>query len=151
MLDVLGANYYWNNQWVHGGHALAPTDPRRKPLSALLTALHARYGRPLFLAETGIEGDKRADWLRSVAAEVQAAVRAGVPMEGVCLYPVLSHPGWSNGRMCPNGLFEMLPRHGLRPVYAPLAAELHRQQGLFEAMFQNGEQPCLLVSDGFQR
>ncbi|HEY0206868.1 MAG TPA: hypothetical protein VGC15_22280, partial [Acetobacteraceae bacterium] len=150
MLDVLGANYYWNNQWVHRGRALAPTDPRRKPLSALLAALHARYDRPLFLAETGIEGDKRADWLRSVATEVQAAVHAGVPMEGVCLYPVLSHPGWSNGRMCPNGLFEMQPRHGLRPVYDPLAAELRQQQALFEALFQNGEELCLLVSGGLQ-
>jgi len=151
MLDVLGANYYWNNQWVHSGRVLALADPRREPLSALLTALHARYGRPLFLAETSIEGDKRADWLHSVAAEVQATVRAGVPIEGICLYPVLSHPGWSNGRMCPNGLFEMQPRHGLRSVYDPLAAVLRQQQALFEALFQNGEEPCLLVSGGCQR
>ena len=135
MLDVLGANYYWNNQWVHRGRVLTPTDPRRKPLGALLAALHARYGRPLFIAETSREGDKRADWLHSVATEVQAAVRAGVPVEGVCLYPVLSHPGWSNGRICPNGLFEMQPRHGLKPVHEPLAAELHRQQARFETLF----------------
>ncbi len=142
MLDVLGANYYWNNQWVHRGRALTPTDPRRKPLSVLLAALHVRYGRPLFLAETSIEGDKRADWLHSVATEVQAAVRSGVRVEGVCLYPVLSHPGWGNGRMRPNGLFEMQLRHGLRPVHEPLAAELRRQQALCEALFQNEEGPC---------
>ena len=151
MLDVLGANYYWNNQWVHRGRVLALADPRREPLSELLTALHARYGRPLFLAETSVEGDKRTDWLHSVAAEVHATVRAGVPMEGIYLYPVLSHPGWSNGRVCPNGLFEMQPRHGLRSVYGPLAAVLRQQQALFEALFQNGEEPRLLVSGGCQR
>src|SRR3954447_15215000 len=134
MLDVLGANYYWNNQWVHRGRALSPDDPRSRPLSALLAALHARYGRPLFLAETSIEGEGRAAWLRGVAEQVRHAMCAGVPVEGICLYPVLSHPGWSNGRVCPNGLFEMQPRHGRRPVHAPMAAELRRQQAAFAAM-----------------
>jgi hypothetical protein len=134
MLDVLGANYYWNNQWVHRGRALSPDDPRSRPLSALLAALHARYGRPLFLAETSIEGEGRAAWLRGVAEQVRDAMCAGVPVEGICLYPVLSHPGWSNGRMCPNGLFEMEPRHGRRPVHAPTAAELRLQQAAFKAL-----------------
>ena len=31
MLDVVGVNYYWNNQWVHRGRALTLDDPRRKP------------------------------------------------------------------------------------------------------------------------
>lgn len=133
MLDVLGANYYWNNQWVHRGRALALDDPRRRPLRDLLAAVHVRYGRPLFLAETSIEGDGRAAWLRHVAEEVGGALRSGVPMEGICLYPVLSHPGWRNGRLCRNGLFELHPLHGLRPVHEPLAAELRRQQSLFGA------------------
>jgi len=124
MLDVLGANYYWNNQWVHRGPALAMDDPRRRPLRDLLAGLHARYGRPVLLAETSIEGDGRAAWFRGMAAEVGAAVRAGGPAGGLCWYPIVSHPGWSNGRYCPNGLFEMQPLHGLRPVYAPLAAAM---------------------------
>ena len=140
MLDVLGANYYWNNQWVYGGRALKLDDPRRLPLRALLASVHARYGRPLFLAETSIEGDGRAAWLREVAGEVRAAVLAGVPMEGICWYPVVSHPGWTNGRACLNGLFEMPPRHGVRPVHAPLVAELRRQQSVFRALSE-GEAP----------
>ncbi len=124
MLDALGANYYWNNQWVHRGRALAMDDLRRRPLRGLLAGLHARYGRPVLLAETSIEGDGRAAWLRGMAAEVDAAARAGVPVGGLCWYPIVSHPGWSNGRHCPNGLFEMQPRHGLRPVHAPLAAAM---------------------------
>ena len=138
MLDVIGVNYYWNNQWVHRGRPLALHDPRRRPLGALLAAVYARYKRPLFIAETSIEGEGRAAWLRSVADEVHAAICGGVPVEGICLYPVLSHPGWSNGRMCPNGLFEMGPRHDRRPVHKPLAAELRRQQADFDALLQIG-------------
>ncbi len=136
-LDVVGVNYYWDNQWEHGGGTLAPSDPRRRPFRALLAEAHARYGRPVFVAETSIEGDRRAAWLRHVAEEARAAVRAGVPVEGVCLYPVLSHPGWDDDRYCPNGLFEMEVRDGRRVEHAPLVAELRRQRRLFEVLFSS--------------
>jgi hypothetical protein len=138
MLDVIGANYYWNNQWLHGGEreAVVPPDPRYRPLHDLLATLHARYGRPIFLAETSIEGDARAPWLRSVGEEIMAALRAGVPLEGICLYPVLSHPGWDDDRYCPNGLMELGPGMEGRAVHAPLAAELREQQRLFQEHFE---------------
>jgi hypothetical protein len=130
MLDAIGVNFYWNNQWwLHEGHDAAPMsvfDERWIPLRDLLARVHARYGRPIFLGETSIEGDRRPLWLRYVAEEVFAALAAGVPVEGICLYPVLSHPGWDDDRYCPNGLFEMQPKHGRRQVYRPLAEELAR-------------------------
>ena len=147
MLDVLGINYYWNNQWACDGQWLAPDhwtcegdplslfDPRHRPLQDLLALVHSRYGRPVFVAETSIEGDQRAAWLDHVGRQVRAALRAGVPVQGICLYPVLSHPGWEDDRYCPNGLLEMGEGAGPRPVHAPLATELRRQQQLFEALF----------------
>ncbi|MCR0985705.1 glycoside hydrolase family 1 protein [Roseomonas populi] len=136
MLDVLGVNYYWNNQWLHGGlrEPLLPGDPRHTPLHDLLVAAHARYGRPIFMAETSIEGEERAPWFRYVGEEVRAAMRAGVPMEGICLYPVLSHPGWDDDRYCPNGLLELQDRGEIRSVHEPLAAELASQRLLFRAL-----------------
>jgi hypothetical protein len=125
MLDAIGVNFYWNNQWwLHEGRDAAPLsvfDERWVPLRELLARAHARYGKPMLLAETSIEGDRRALWLRHVADEVQAALRAGVPMEGICLYPVMSHPGWDDDRYCPNGLFELESQHGRRLVHQPLA------------------------------
>ncbi len=88
VFDTVGVNYYWNNQWscegqwlsagrwLCEGEPLSPFDPRTRPLHALLAAVHARYGRPLLLAETSIEGDLRAPWLRHVGGEVQEAMRA---------------------------------------------------------------------------
>ena len=62
-----------------------------------------------------------------------------MPLEGACLYPVLSHPGWDDERYCPNGLLEMGPvGNRRRPVHAPLAAELRRQQGLMEPLLASG-------------
>ena len=75
LLDVVGVNHYRDNRWQHGGGPISPFDPRARPLHALLAAVHARYGRPLFLAETSIEGDLRASWLRHVGGEVREAIR----------------------------------------------------------------------------
>ena len=46
--------------------------------------------------------------------EVDAAIALGVPVEGVCLYPILDHPGWDNDRYCPNGLLACSPAAGER-------------------------------------
>ncbi|WP_426957525.1 hypothetical protein [Muricoccus radiodurans] len=140
--DIQGVNYYWNNQWEREGDAgqtVRMGDPRHRPFRDLLMDAWTRYRRPMIVSETSIEGSPRAPWFRYVCNEVRAAMRAGVPVGGICLYPIVSHLGWDNDRYCPNGLFEMEPvRHGRRPVDAPLAAELARQTALFEA-FDRGE------------
>ena len=132
LLDVIGVNFYWNNQWLHHGMPVSPYDERWIPLRHLLKNVHERYRRPLFIAETSCEGDRRAPWFRYVAEEVREAIRMGVPVEGICLYPVLSHPGWDNDRYCDNGLLEMEAQHGRRVVHAPLLEELRRQQAELE-------------------
>jgi hypothetical protein len=77
--------------------------------------------------------DARPEWLGYVGAEVRAARAAGVPVEGICLYPVLNHLGWDDDRHCQNGLLDF-PHDaaGRRGVVAPLADELARQQALLE-------------------
>lgn len=138
-LDVIGVNFYPNNQWMVFKTAgtksppyLAMTDPLYMPLRFLLQEIHERYGRPFFLSETGTEGDGRGPWLRYVADEVHAAHELGIPVGGICLYPVLNHPGWTNNRHCHNGLWDYADRRGNRELFGPLAAELERQAGRFE-------------------
>lgn len=122
LLDIVGVNFYRNNQWVHGGAPLAWNDPLARPFRDILAETYARYGRPIFVAETGIEGDERPAWLRMILAEVRAAVALGVPVEGVCLYPVLDHPGWDDDRYCPNGLLGHSVHTSERVAHAGLAA-----------------------------
>ncbi|KQT54089.1 glycosyl transferase family 1 [Aureimonas sp. Leaf454] len=132
LLDIVGVNYYFNNQWIHGGPPIDIGHPLYKPFRAILIETYARYGRPIFVAETGTEGERRPAWFAYICSEVRAAMRAGVPVEGICLYPILDHPGWDDERYCPNGLLQFHRGRGTRTAYAPLAAELARQRALFE-------------------
>jgi glycosyltransferase involved in cell wall biosynthesis len=134
-LDILGLNYYPNNQWEDEGEPIDHRDPRHKPFRAILAEVYERYHRPLFVAETGTEDDARPDWLRRIGREVRAAIEQGVPVEGICIYPIVNHPGWDDDRYCCNGLWDYADEQGNREIYEPLARELHRQQILFNRFF----------------
>jgi hypothetical protein len=130
-LDVVGVNYYPNNQWIHDGPVLRRDDPAYRPFREILRETWERYGRPLLVAETGDEHDARSGWLRYIAGEVLAARRAGVPVNGICLYPILDYPGWDDDRYCPSGLWGYADPAGHREVHLPLAEELARQIEIF--------------------
>jgi hypothetical protein len=140
-LDIIGVNYYIHNQWAHpGGHGsmLVPSDPRYRHVRDMLAELYARYRRPIFIAETGIEDETRPIWLRYIANEVYGAMISGVPIEGLCLYPILNHPGWDDDRHCYNGMFDYADATGHREVYQPLAEELARQQEIIAEVRSGG-------------
>lgn len=105
LLDIVGVNYYPRNQWVHEGDSIEPDHPSHRPFHAILAEAYARYGRPIFVAETGTEDDDRAPWFEMICSEVAKARQLGIPVEGICLYPILNHPGWDNDRDCQNGLY----------------------------------------------
>ena len=119
VLDVMGLNYYVQNQWIHNGAVLVPSHPQHLPVRYMVREVWERYGRPIFIAETGIEGDTRPEWLRYIAREGRAAIRLGVPLEGICWYPILNHPGWEDDRHCPNGLWDYADASGGREIDAP--------------------------------
>jgi UDP-galactopyranose mutase len=99
-LDILGVNYYHGNQWELGGDRLrweeSPRDSRWKPLSLLLEGLFKHYKRPLFLAETSHFGSGRIPWIREVTLELLQARRLSVPVEGICIYPIIDRPDWED-------------------------------------------------------
>jgi beta-glucosidase/6-phospho-beta-glucosidase/beta-galactosidase len=130
-IDIIGVNFYPHNQWrIRGGFVpLGHHDYR--PLSELLVEVHQRYGKPLLIAETGAEHSARPIWLAYVCQEIRTALGLGVPIQGICLYPVSEYQGWDNERMCQVGLFCGRDPNGHRSVYEPLAEELRRQQALF--------------------
>jgi len=129
-LDLLGINYYPNNQWILDGDRIPQDHPLYRPFRDILLEVWQRFGRPLLISETGAEGDARAPWLCYVAEEVRAARHAGVPVEGICLYPIVDYPGWDDDRHCPSGLWGFPDACGERPVHLPLALELERQTEL---------------------
>jgi hypothetical protein len=126
-LDIVGVNFYSNNQFLIDGTTVEPGDPRFKPFSVMLRELHERYQRPMIVSETGAEGERRVPWLRYVADECHRALAQGVALHGVTLYPIINHPGWVDDRHCPNGLWDYADASGSREIFEPLAAELRAQ------------------------
>ena len=59
-----------------------------------------------------------------------------MPLEGVCLYPIVNYPGWGDNRHCENGLWDYADERGHREIYAPMAEELRRQQTAIEDLLQ---------------
>jgi beta-glucosidase/6-phospho-beta-glucosidase/beta-galactosidase len=140
LIDVIGVNYYIHNQFVWQGPMVVPSDPRYRHVGLMLREVHERYRKPLFVAETGIEDDTRPAWLRYMCKEVFSAIAEGVPVDGICLYPIVNHPGWDDDRHCYNGLFDYADAAGDRAVYAPLAAEV-ATQAVHAAAVRSGSVP----------
>jgi beta-glucosidase/6-phospho-beta-glucosidase/beta-galactosidase len=122
-LDIVGVNHYHNNQWeypvtrehmVHLRWDDEPRDPRWVPFHHLLAAAYARYHRPIFVAETSHFGAGRARWITEMAAEVAEARAIGVPVAGICLYPILDRPDWNDAaHWHHSGLWDLIPdAHG---------------------------------------
>ena len=63
-------------------------------------------------------------------------------MQGLCLYPIVNHPGWEDDRHCFNGLWDYVDGDGRRELYQPLARELESQRQLLENL-PSGEGPPL--------
>lgn len=98
-LDIIGANYYHDNQWECGTHQKLwwhLGDARRRPLNEMLLELHSRYQRPVLLAETSHVGSGRGIWIRQVAEETALALKKGVECLGICLYPAIDRHDWEN-------------------------------------------------------
>ena len=144
-LDIVGANYYPHNQWEYKGKMIPYTDPRYRPFSEILMEVYQRYQRPMLIAETGTESRQRARWLRYVGEQTRIAIAAGVPLHGMCLYPILNHPGWADDRHCHNGLWDYADKKGRRAICRSLATELKRQQQLFAEQEEstNAKRICL--------
>ena len=131
-LNIIGVNYYWNNQWIHGGERTPLGHEMHTPLHELLETIWRRYQRPIVLTETGVEGPSGVGWLGYVCAEVRRAQSAGVLVLGICLYPVMDYPGWVDNRHCTCGLIASSPDWSKRWLRTEFFDELKFQRASSE-------------------
>ena len=139
-LDVMGLNYYHSNQWEYPGARLrwedTPRDARWMPFHRLIAEVYDHYHRPLFVGETSHFGVGRAAWIREIAEELRAALDAGVPLEGVCLFPIIDRMDWRDENHWHNsGLWDLVrqPDGKLMRVLNPEYAEAMKQSQLLLA------------------
>jgi hypothetical protein len=137
-IDIIGVNFYARNEWEHNAKVPLPrTDPRFRPFHKILEEVWDRYRRPIFVSETGTEDEARADWFDYVCDEVVIAHRLGIPVHGICLYPIVNHPGWEDDRHCYSGLFDFADEWGNREIHWPLAKAILNQQPKLQQSYQS--------------
>ena len=143
-LDILGFNYYYNNQWVSDYSLYLPwadpiPDPRWLPLRQLLMKAYLRYKKPIALTETSHPGEHRPQWITMIGQECLAAIQAGVPLWGVCLYPIIDRPDWDHtNQWHQSGLWDadLSVTPPGRVLYEPYAHALLQAQQLVGATIQ---------------
>jgi hypothetical protein len=75
----------------------------------LLAEVYNLYHRPLFIGETSHFGAGRARWIREIYSEVKRAIRNGVPLEGITIYPIIDRPDWDDLDLWHNsGLWDLV-------------------------------------------
>jgi beta-glucosidase/6-phospho-beta-glucosidase/beta-galactosidase len=131
LVDLVGLNFYPHNQWYLEGPTIPMGHHEYRPLADMLVEVAERYGKPIFLSETGAEGSGRASWLHYVCNQVRDAMERGADLRGICWYPITAYPGWDNSRHAEAGLLSTVTADGSRHVDQLLFEELELQRGQF--------------------
>lgn len=100
-IDIIGLNYYFNNQWVCDTLETLiwksdPLDERWKPLNDLISEVYHRYDKPIVITETSHPEEDRALWINMIAGECAAVINKNIPLLGVCIYPIIDRPDWDD-------------------------------------------------------
>jgi beta-glucosidase/6-phospho-beta-glucosidase/beta-galactosidase len=136
IIDILGFNNYSFGQMEYAGGGkpnvpLKQGDDRIRPVCDLLMEAWSKYKRPSIIAETsGLEGG-RPQWFDDLMRESLAAVRQGMDLQGMCLFPGVDMTDWHNGRWLHMGIADMEPLPSgalMRKPFPPYLQMLERWQ-----------------------
>ena len=117
--DVLGLDYYPHSDWQidRGPDGAARQKRADSPVGLYGVAgeYYARYGLPMMVTETSIEGRpiNREVWLEKLVADVRRLRGEGVPLTGLIWWPAFDHLDWDGamthrvGKLHEVGLFKL--------------------------------------------
>ncbi len=165
-LDMIGINYYHNNQWGMGvEYPWHLGDQRRIPFHHMLMDVYQRYQRSMVIAETSHVGSGRGAWIREIAQETIIARQHGVHIDGICIYPVIDRPDWNDAQHWHHsGIWDIavpheaaLDENGLQQANAAMSAPpdyeriacipyvqaLHNAQHLTDTFLNSQDHPAI--------
>src|SRR5215213_4242836 len=116
--DVLGLDYYPHSDWQLdqlGGRVRQRRADNPVGLYGVANAYHNRYGLPMMLTETSVEGKpiNREIWLDQNIDDIRRLRHEGVPMLGLIWWPMLDQIDWDGtlthrvGKIHQVGLFKL--------------------------------------------
>jgi beta-glucosidase/6-phospho-beta-glucosidase/beta-galactosidase/glycosyltransferase involved in cell wall biosynthesis len=132
--DVIGLDYYAHSDWqlergpkgMSQRRASAPAG-----LRGVARAYHERYGLPMIVSETSIEGKPvaREGWLAQIVRDIRRLREEHVPLVGLVWWPLFDHLDWDGalthriGKLHEVGLFKLARRPDgvLQRIRTPLA------------------------------
>lgn len=102
-VDIIGLNYYYNNQWVHNSiegqflpWANENADPRWRPLHSLIEEVYQLYKYPIVLSETSHSDEDRGNWIHHITEQCIEVLEKKIPFNGICIYPIIDRPDWDD-------------------------------------------------------
>lgn len=116
--DVLGLDYYPHSEWqLEESNDRVRQTRANKPLGlyGLATSYYNRYGIPMMLTETSIDGQpiNREIWLEDTCDHIRRLREDGIPMLGLIWWPFLDQIDWDGalthrvGKIHQVGLFSL--------------------------------------------
>ena len=121
-LDIVGVNFYPSNQFTTDEKSVGFGQLFYRPFVDILTEVWDRYRRPIVISETGAEGPSGAAWMHHIHRECMDALDRGIPIEGICTYPIMDYVGWSDDRHCRCGLIKLDDAYERRSIDGLMAA-----------------------------
>lgn len=98
--DIIGLNYYYSNQWqLPNNQSLDWKNQlcdQYIPLHVLIRNVYNRYKKPIILSETSHFGEERVQWIEMIASECKIVLDEGIPLLGICIYPIIDRPDWDD-------------------------------------------------------
>jgi beta-glucosidase/6-phospho-beta-glucosidase/beta-galactosidase len=143
-LDILGYNFYYNNQWILETHEYLEwkkecNDERFVLLHKLLNRAYQRYHRPFVITETSHPREHRPLWTEMIIEQCALTLKTGLPLWGVCWYPIIDRPDWDNlTDWHQSGIWDeqIVPNHlPIRNLHFPTAQMLMNGQRYLEEVF----------------
>lgn len=103
-LDIIGLNYYYNNQWITNltgitsflGWYDQPKDSRWRPLNQLVDDVYKRYQKPIAITETSHPKEDRPLWITDITEQFVHILNNNIPLWGICIYPIIDRPDWDD-------------------------------------------------------
>lgn len=119
MPDLLGLDYYPHSDWQLERNGEAIRQRRADSpagLHGVATDYFNRYGLPMLVTETSIEGKpiNREVWLEQIVADIQQLRSEGIPLAGLVWWPLFDHLDWDGamthriGKLHQVGLYKLV-------------------------------------------
>jgi hypothetical protein len=142
-LDIIGLNYYYNNQWIINTDTFLiwkdePKDERWQPLSKLVSEVYKRYYKPIVFTETSHPKEDRPLWMDNIAKQFVNILKDNIPLLGVCIYPFIDRPDWDDlVTWHQSGLFDVRQEDGRlkRVLYQPYADAFYKARQMLRKQF----------------